>query len=215
MARTEPFDNYMADYEAWFSNHRHVYFSEVEAIRHFIPEGKKGVEIGIGTGRFAVPLNIRVGVDPSGVMGDVARKQGIQVFDGIAEALPFNAQTFDFALMVTTVCFVDDVIKAFEEANRVLKPRGYFIVGMVDGNSTLGKVYRQLKDRNKFYRVATFYGVGEVIGFLHRTGFGEVKAVQTIFGDIDSINEIQPYEPGYGKGGFVVLRATKLVENDV
>jgi len=212
MAKSDPFNQYVQDYEAWFSKHRHVYFSEVEAIRHFIPPGKKGVEIGVGTGRFAVPLQIKIGVDPSSAMGDIARNQGIEVFDGIAEALPFRSHHFDFALMVTTVCFVDDILKAFEEANRILKPHGSFILGMVDGDSALGKVYKKLKDKNKFYRIATFFSVGEVVGFLHRSGFGDVKIVQTVFGDIGSIEETQPFETGYGKGGFVVLNATKLVE---
>jgi len=45
MARTEPFDKYLNDYENWFEDHKYVYESELEAVRHFIPINQKGIEI--------------------------------------------------------------------------------------------------------------------------------------------------------------------------
>ncbi|MDZ7623702.1 MAG: hypothetical protein U5J96_04540 [Ignavibacteriaceae bacterium] len=69
MPRTEPFDKHAVEYEKWFNEHKYVYESEVEAVRHFIPAGKRGIEIGIGTGRFAIPFGIKEGIEPSGVMG--------------------------------------------------------------------------------------------------------------------------------------------------
>ncbi len=49
MARTEPFDKYLDEYEEWFEENKFVYESELKAVEHFIPESKKGIEIGIGT----------------------------------------------------------------------------------------------------------------------------------------------------------------------
>ena len=66
MPRTQPFDEHLDEYGEWFQQHRFVYLSEVEAVRHFVPEGKKGIEI--GTGRFSLPLGIKEGVEPSGAM---------------------------------------------------------------------------------------------------------------------------------------------------
>jgi SAM-dependent methyltransferase len=212
MARTEPFDRDPSDYDAWFYRHAFVYRSEVEAIRPFIPRGKKGVEIGIGTGRFSLPFGIREGVEPSAAMREIARMQGLKVYDGVAENLPLKDQSFDFALMVTTVCFVDDVLQSFGEVNRILKPTGTFIIGLVDKESLLGRAYAKTRDASRFYRIATFYSVEDVMTNLAAGGFRKKDIFQTVFGDLASIHEVQISMPGYGEGGFVVMNAAKREE---
>jgi len=213
MAKTEPFDKHMVEYEEWFTEHKYVYESELEAVRHFIPKNKKGIEIGIGTGRFAIPLGIKEGVEPSGVMRYFAIYKGLDALKGTAEELPLPDESFDFALMVTTICFVDDAEKAFCEIKRILKPGGSFIIGLVDKNSQLGKTYENFKEQNIFYRIATFYSTEEVIKLLKENGFSNIEIIQTVFGKLESINCIQSYKKGHGEGGFVVLKATKAVNN--
>lgn len=212
MARTEPFDKYLGEYEQWFEEHHFVYESELEAIKQFIPKGKKGIEIGIGTGRFSLPFGIKEGVEPSFVMRHFAMYKGLEVYDGIAEELPLPNETYDFALMVTTICFVDDIEKAFEEVRRILKPGGNFIIGLVDRNSSLGKTYEGIKDQNKFYRYATFYSTDEVKKMLERNRFRNIEVIQTVFGELLHIHNLQRFKKGYGEGGFVVMNATKVVE---
>ncbi|MCW8803498.1 MAG: class I SAM-dependent methyltransferase [Ignavibacteriaceae bacterium] len=212
MAKIEPFDKYLNDYEEWFKEHKYVYESELEAVRHFIPIKKKGVEIGIGTGRFAVPLNIKEGVEPSTVMRDYSSRLGLTVYDGIAEKLPLDNESYDFVLMVTTICFVDDLNKAVQEVQRILKPDGSFIIGLVDKDSSLGKAYEKLKEQNKFYRYATFYSADEVKNLLEENSFTNIEIVQTVFGKLDSIHNIQDYFEGYGDGGFVVIKADIVSE---
>lgn len=209
MPKTQPFDEYLNDYEVWFEEHRFVYLSEVEALRHFIPEDKKGIEIGMGTGRFALPFGIKEGVEPSPVMRAFATQLGFTVHEGVAEDLPLADESFNFALMVTTVCFVDDIVKSFREIHRILKPDGVFIIGMVDRSTPLGREYEKIKNENKFYRVATFYSTDEVIIYLKQNGFGNIDIVQTIFGDMKSIQAIQPFKTGYGEGGFVAIKSKK------
>ena len=63
MARTEPFDKYLNEYEEWSEKHKYVYESKLGAVGHFIPKNDKGIEIGIGTGRFAVPFGIDEGIE--------------------------------------------------------------------------------------------------------------------------------------------------------
>ncbi len=210
MPRTEPFEKYLKEFEQWFETHRYVYLSEVEAVRHFIPKEKNGIEIGIGTGRFALPFDIKEGMEPAKAMRDFSEKLGLKVHDGVAEKLPLADSFFDFVLMVTTICFVDDIQQSFKETNRILKSKGTVIIGMIDKNSPLGKVYERIKKQNKFYRIATFYSVDEVTQYLEQTGFGSIETVQTVFGELESIEEIQPFQPGYGEGGFVVIKAKKL-----
>ncbi len=210
MARTEPFDKYLSEYEKWFEENRYVYQSEVEAVRHFIPiDNKKGIEIGIGTGRFAVPLNIKEGIEPSVAMRDYSHRLGLIVYKGTAENLPLEDKSYDFVLMVATICFIDNVEKAFREVRRVLKPGGSFIIGFVDKNSKLGKTYEKMKDQNKFYRYATFYSTDEIKQLLIKNKFKNVEIIQTVFGELAEIQNLQLFKEGYGEGGFVVIKASR------
>ena len=210
MARTEPFDKYIGEYENWFKENYFAYESEVEAVRHFIPYNKKGIEIGIGTGRFAVPLNIKEGIEPSVVMRDYSLRLGLTVYKGVAEKLPLEDKSYDFALMITTICFVDDARKAFREVSRILKPGGCLIIGFVDRNSLLGKIYEKMKKQNKFYRYATFYATDEVKKILQEHKFKNVEIIQTVFGELSEIHNIQLFKEGYGEGGFVVIKAERI-----
>jgi ubiquinone/menaquinone biosynthesis C-methylase UbiE len=120
MPRISPFEKYAEQYESWFEKNRWVYEADLRAVKAMLPAVGTGLEIGVGTGRFAGPLGIKDGVEPSKRMRDFAQKRGIQAVDGMAEELPFVDSQFDFVLMVTTVCFVDDIGKALMEAYRVL-----------------------------------------------------------------------------------------------
>jgi len=124
MPKISPFEKYAEQYEEWFETNRWVYEAELRAVKAMIPTGGRGVEIGVGTGRFAGPLGIKTGVEPSKRMRDFARRRGIRALDGVTEKLPFDDSPFDFVLMVTTVCFVDDINKALMEAYRVLSHGG-------------------------------------------------------------------------------------------
>ncbi len=49
----------------------------------------------------------------------------------IKEILPdFKDGSFDLVLMVTTLCFLDDVKKAFSEVYRILKPGGFLLMDL-------------------------------------------------------------------------------------
>lgn len=209
MPRTQPFDQFSRDYDAWFDRHPQVYESEVAALRSMIPSGGRGVEIGVGTGRFASALGILDGVEPSKAMRRLAAGRGVKVIDAVAEALPYADESFDFAVMVTTICFLDDVNAALEEVRRILKPGGAIIIGLLDRDSPLGTAYERLKDKNPFYRLATFHSTDEVKRLLQATGFGDFEVAQTVFGPIDEIHHVQIWRGGHGEGGFVVLKAIR------
>ncbi|MBN1423446.1 class I SAM-dependent methyltransferase, partial [Candidatus Fermentibacteria bacterium] len=139
MPNIEQFDKYSDRYDEWFERHRDFYHAELEAIRQVMPSlPARGLDVGVGSGQFAVPLGIRIGVEPSEKMASKAERQGIRVFRHVAEKPPLSVPEFDLVLMVTTICFVDDILKAFQEAFRVLKPHGCLIVGFVDRETELG-----------------------------------------------------------------------------
>jgi len=153
------FEKWAREYDEWFDINRFAYNSEILALRKFIPQKGEGLEVGVGTGRFSVPLGIKIGVEPARAMADLARKRGIEVYEAKAEELPFESVSFDFVLMVTTICFLQDPMQALKEAKRVLKPEGHIIIGMIDKDSSLGNAYESKKERSKFYKYAQFYSV--------------------------------------------------------
>lgn len=208
MPKIEPFETYPDRYEAWFEEYPFVYKAEIEAVRRLLPEGT-GLEVGVGTGRFAAPLGIRQGIEPSLSMGVVAQQRGVTVRQGVAEALPFSDARFDSVLMVTTVCFLDDVDLAFKEAHRVLKPGGAIVIGLIDRDSPLGKIYREHQHESLFYREATFHSADEAVACLSTAGFGDFVFAQTVFRDLQHVDENEPVREGYGEGSFVVIRGMK------
>lgn len=209
MPGVNAFDKNVDRYEQWFVDNPTAYVSELRALRELLPTSGSGIEIGVGTGRFAAPLEIKTGIEPSRSMAEVARKRGIEVVHGVAEHLPFADGEFDHALMVTTVCFLDDMDMAFQEIRRVLKPGGAFIIGFVDRDSPLGRKYQDRKDKSAFYQDATFYSTKDIVAALEKAGFGSFAYRQTLFQPLDERAEVEPVKEGRGEGSFVVVRGEK------
>jgi SAM-dependent methyltransferase len=210
MSDRSVFENQSDRYEAWFQDHAFAYESELRAIRELLPGGEKGLEIGVGSGLFAAPLGITRGIDPSSAMLQKAQQRGIDVIQGVAENLPYKDAEFDFALMVTTVCFLDDPVLAFREAHRVLKTRGSFLIGFVDKNSPIGKSYEERKKESLFYRDATFYSVDDLLQYLKIAGFNNFSFRQTLFCPVADLQEPDLVKEGHREGSFVVIKAEKI-----
>lgn len=191
MTKFEPFERYTSQYEEWFEKNKFAYQSELRAIEGQIPANGTGIEIGIGSGRFAAPLGIQIGVEPSRKMLEISKQREVKVINGLAEALPLNKAHFDFALTVTTICFSDDVHRAFKETFRILKPSGFLIIGFIDKNSPIGELFQAHKSENVFYRVATFYSVKENIFHLKQVGFKNFNFTQTIFRNLTEIKDVE------------------------
>ena len=209
MPKTAPFEKHTARYDAWFEEHEVAYQSELAALRRLRPGAGYGLEIGVGSARFAAPLGVEVGIDPAGEMLAVARERGVEVVRGVAESLPFGDGAFDTALIVTTICFVDDVGQTLAEAARTLTADGALVIGYIDKESPVGEIYQEQKEDNPFYREATFVSTDELLDELEAAGFTEVELVQTIFQWPGEIDDPEPVETGYGDGSFVGIRATR------
>jgi SAM-dependent methyltransferase len=209
MPKILPFQRYPGQYEDWFSDHRWVYEAELRAVKALLPESDRGLEVGVGTGRFAKPLGIKTGLEPSVRMREIARRRGIKVLAGVAENLPFGDGEFDLVLMVTTVCFLDDIYQAFQEAHRVLANDGFFIAGIVDRNSPIGQQYLKHQNESVFYKLATFFSVDEMVKIMRQSGFIEFSFSQTIFRSLSETDDKEPVKLGYGEGSFVVIRGRK------
>ncbi|MGD8526639.1 MAG: class I SAM-dependent methyltransferase [Thioalkalispiraceae bacterium] len=212
MARTEAFETYHKRYDDWFVRHANAYHSELLAVRALLPWQGTGLSIGVGTARFAAPMGVQVGIDPAHEVLNYAVKRGLSAVCATAEALPFTSNSFDYALSVTTICFVDDVNAMLQEAYRVLKPGGQLVIGFIDRTSKLGQHYLSHQAENVFYRDASFYSASEVEQLLTKTGFIEPAWVQTLSKTLDQVTTIEPLQEGYGQGAFVAVRSRRPCE---
>ena len=205
MPKIQGYNSHAEFYDAWFDDNPAIYQTELNAIQHFLPSGK-GIEIGAGTGRFSVPLKIDTGIEPSAAMRAIAKTRGKTFLDGVAEDLPILDQLYDFALFVTSVCFLDDPLRAFKEAKRVIKPNGEVIIAFIEKNSALGQTYENHKQESPFYCDATFYSTEELLSLLKNAGFTKFETCQTLFAD-QAQDQIQPIKEGHDQGAFVVIKA--------
>jgi ubiquinone/menaquinone biosynthesis C-methylase UbiE len=207
MAGTSIFDLNHQRYDQWFEHHLPAYQSELLAVRALLPWQGLGLSIGVGTGRFAAPLGVPIGLDPSAKMLEYASRRNISAIQAAAEALPFHDASFDYILCVTTICFVDDISLTLKEARRVLKAGGALVLGFIDRDTPLGQQYLEHQDENPFYREARFFSATEVEQLLEQTGFVERRWVQTLFNTLEETKQIEALRSGYGQGAFVSVRA--------
>lgn len=138
-------------------------------------------------------------------------KGGIEVIEGVAESLPFPDLQFDFVLMVTTLCFLDNIEIAFKEVHQVLKPSGLFIIEFIDAESPLGKLYEMHKNESTFYHQAKFYTVKQVISLLKKSPFKDLRLKQTLFKPLNQIKNVETIKEGQGKGSFIVIRGKNRI----
>lgn len=175
MAKIEAFENYYLEYEEWFEKNHSLYQAELKTLKTLVGDVSNGFEIGIGTGKFALPVGVKIGIEPSKKMREMAQSKGLKVLDAVAENLPFENNKFNFVTMITTICFVDDLLKSFQEAFRVIKQNGFLIVGYVDKDSKVGIEYQQKSQKSKFYSSAKFYTTDEIIKLLKMVGFSNFE----------------------------------------
>nr|AAU83347.1 SAM-dependent methyltransferases [uncultured archaeon GZfos27E7] len=106
MSGNQIFEEGAEEYDKWFEENTFAYESEVLALGTLIPKNSTGLEVGVGTGRFAVPPGYPNWRGTSKSDGGYCKKRGLEVCEAKAEELPFDNESFDFILMTTTMCFL-------------------------------------------------------------------------------------------------------------
>lgn len=140
------------------------------------------LEVGVGTGRFARAFGIPTGLDPSTNMLAIASRRGVDACGGIAERLPFHAESFAGVLMALTVCFVVDRPQVFTECRRVLRPGGSLLLGIVPADSAWGLAYKEKAARgHPIYSHAHFRTTVQTIDLVQRGGFALCESAGTLF----------------------------------
>ncbi|GAB6182971.1 class I SAM-dependent methyltransferase [Thermodesulfovibrio hydrogeniphilus] len=178
-----PFDEYADKYDVWYDGEGKIlYENEIKCVKKLLNgcEGK-ALEVGVGTGRFAILSKNIVGVDISFQPLKIAKKREIPVIQANAEALPFKSEIFSCVMMIVTICFLKNPLKALKETYRVLKKDGKFIIGAVFRDSLWGKFYEEKKTQgHPFYSVAKFYDFQEFKKITYESGF----KIKKIFGTL-------------------------------
>jgi len=185
------FEVYADDYDRWFDEHQDEYHGELSRIWQILPPpDSHSIEVGVGSGRFASPLRIGIGVEPSLALCRAARRRGIDVIRGKAEALPIRDGSCSSLLFATVICFLDDPVAALRDIHRVLITGGVLIIAFIERDGEIERRYLQKGGKGRFFSRARFYSQDEVRRFLEGTGF----AVR----EIDS------------RGGFCLFAAQKI-----
>ena len=207
MSTAHVFDRLYTRYDSWYERHPALAYSELLTVACALGDpGYPCVEVGVGTGWFAHKVGCRFGVDPSLGMLKIARKRGLEVVAGIGENLPFRDSGFSSALLVVTLCFVDDPMKVVEELSRILRKDGILVACIVPRDSPWGNFYVKLSARgHPFYSVARFYTVKEVDDLISSFGFVKEEACATLTSP-PGVERVELPRPYRGGEGFVCLR---------
>ncbi|MEM4950618.1 MAG: class I SAM-dependent methyltransferase [Thermoplasmatales archaeon] len=181
---TDYFNSNYIEYDQWFETHRKEYDEQLSFLKDILPKGK-GIEIGVGTGRFAGPLKIQYGLDSSKEMLKLAEKRGVKTILGSAYSTDLPNKSFEYSLFYMTLCFLSDPVMAVREASRISKK---VISVILDRNSEY--VQRLMNERRGFYAFANFYTAGEIIHFYLESG---LKVTEKIERDLTT-SEGVPYK---------------------
>lgn len=205
------FENLAVDYDKWFEfEGKGIYENEITAFKSISEEiTNPSLEIGVGSGRFAMPLHVDFGIDPSINLLAISKKRGIKVVQGIGEDLPFKDRSFKTVLIVVTICFVRSPVKLLKETKRVLEPGGDAILGLVLRDSPWGRLYEKKKNEgHRFYKYARFYTFEQIKAMLGSTGFKIGNVVSTLFSSPTGKIERETPQFGYSKdAGFTIIDA--------
>lgn len=106
--------------------------------------------------------------------------------------------------MVATLCFAKDPQRVLEESFRILHPRGYLYLGFVPADSEVGIRYQAKAKDHPFYKFARFMTTSEVNQMCDNCGFVDFEYCQTLLP-----NQTASVLTGWGKGGFIAMRAMK------
>ncbi len=204
------FDREASGYDAWYETQAGtaIFTSEIDALRPLLVGlPRPWLEVGVGSGRFAVALGIEVGVDPALGALQLAARRGIRAVEACGETLPFRDGAFGAVLLAITLCFLADPLAALREARRVLSPGGGVLLGLVPAEGSWARHYRRLAARgHPYYRLAHFFTRGEIRSLLAASGLRQMHVRSALFGGPEAEVRAEPARQGDDRAaGFMAL----------
>ena len=134
-----------AEYEAWYHTSKGQWIGKCEiSLLLDLMQPKEGeilLDVGSGTGYFSRyfakhGINVK-GIDPDESMIEYAREisNNVEFIKGDARQLPFEDNSFDYCVAITSLCFISDPEKALSEMLRV--SRKTVVLGLLNRKSIL------------------------------------------------------------------------------
>ncbi len=183
------FDDFANKYDKWFETPegRKVKELELALLMEFVNPfpGAKMLEVGIGTGLFALEFAKAgaevFGVEPSDKMREIAEKRGFTVKKGTGENIPFEDNSFDIVLAMTSLEFSKEPQRFVSEMKRVAKCGGTVVVAVLNLLSLYG-IERRMRGlfEETIFKSAHFYTYWELKKLLAKN-FGRVEISSSVF----------------------------------
>jgi ubiquinone/menaquinone biosynthesis C-methylase UbiE len=190
----QAFDAIADAYDRWYDTPegQAIFHAEVDCLRLLCKEFRgRWLEVGVGTGRFALALGVEEGLDPSPQMLERAAQRGIRTYLATAEHLPFPDGAFHGVLMALALCFVSNAEQAMRECARVLHSSGMLVIGTIPADGPWGKVYmRKAMEGHPIYSLARFRSASDVLTLAAGAGLEARASASAIL-----------WEPGSGRMG--------------
>jgi ubiquinone/menaquinone biosynthesis C-methylase UbiE len=129
-------------------NYGQMYFDIVDET--MLNKNSYAIDIGCGTGRWTKYLESRMGfmeaIDPSDaifVADKFLTQPNVRLSKASVDNIPFDDETFDFAMCVGVLQFIPDTQKAMNDCVKKVKIGGYFFTYL----------YYNLENRNVFFKM--------------------------------------------------------------
>ena len=145
------FDPYASKYDAWFLKNKHVLYSELKLVAHFMKDGGDIFSVGCGSGLFEMLLekefniSVKQGIEPSVGMAEITRKRGMKVIIATAEEADFGKEVYNTVLFNGTPSCITDLQKAIDKAYTALHPGGKIVIIDVPKESSYALLYNLAK----------------------------------------------------------------------
>jgi len=138
---------YYDEFSDWYERDRaagyHAVLNrlELEMIEPYAA-GKKVLEVGCGTGQILSLLGQRcqtlAGMDLSRKMLEKAKSRGFQVVQSDITAMPYQDNCFDLLYSVKVLAHIENLQKAYEAMDRLVKKEGYLLLEFYNASSLRG-----------------------------------------------------------------------------
>jgi 2-polyprenyl-3-methyl-5-hydroxy-6-metoxy-1,4-benzoquinol methylase len=141
----------------------------------------KILDIGGGSGRFAIPLSathdvtiIEPNVNAIKLLKE--RSSGINILNGLFENYDFEGKTFDIILIIEVMENFKDLDNIFQKLNSILNPNGIIIFSNLNSSSWKNLIRRKILKRKKQVGMRKYLELIELINknnlsIIDRTGF--------------------------------------------
>lgn len=234
MSISKGFDQYAAEYDAWFLENPNVLESEARLVASTLKDAGRILSVGCGSGLFEKIMRdefgivITDGVEPSAPMAEIARKRGLKVTEATAEEFDYPEGKYDTILFNGCPSYITDLRTVIGKVYKALPKGGRIVLVDVPKESTYGILYNLAKAVGtwnhpllegtfppnpypiELVKVASWRTTAEKINLLTEAGFTNQAYAQTLtthplYSDLRSEDPVE----GYDKGDYVAITAWK------